>query len=67
MPHIVIFMKYPSHLASTVVKKAIEANQKNLFPDDESLQETLVQAAGKLSEDGIRILSVTLVKEGKLE
>lgn len=67
MPHIVIFMKFPSHLATTFVKKAIEAMQKNLFPDDESIQETLVQSAGRVYEDGLRLLSVTLVKEGKLE
>ena len=67
MPHIVIFAKCPSHMATTFVKKAIEGIQKNLFPDDESLQETLVQSAGKFTEDGTRLLSVTRVKEGKLE
>lgn len=67
MPHIVLFVKYPSHLARTVAKKALEVMQKNLFPDDESIQKILVQSAGKLTEDGIRNLSVTLVKEGKLE
>ena len=67
MPHIVLFVKYPSHIARTVIKKALEARQKNLFPDDDSIQEILVNSAGKLTEDGIRGLSVTLVKEGKLE
>jgi hypothetical protein len=67
MPHIVIFAKFPSHLTTTVVEKMLEANKKNLFPDDESIQETVVQSAGTFSEDGIRVLSVTLVKEGKLE
>jgi len=67
MPHIVLFMKYPSHIVNKVVQKAVEAVQKNLFPDDESIQETLVRSAWKSSEDGLRALSVTLVKEGKLE
>jgi hypothetical protein len=49
------------------VKKALEARQKNLFPDDESIQEVLVHSAAKVTEDGIKGLSVTLVKEGKLE
>jgi len=67
VPHLVLFTKYPSHITTKVVKKALEARQKNLFPDDESIQETLVRSAGKFSEDGVRMLSVTLVKEGKLE
>jgi hypothetical protein len=67
MPHLVIFMKYPSHIIGKVVKKAIESVQKNLFPDDESIQETLVLSAWKSCEDGITALSVTRVKEGKLE
>ena len=37
------------------------------FPDDESIQETLVLSAWKSTEEGIRALSVTSVKEGKLE
>jgi hypothetical protein len=49
------------------VTKAIDAIQKNLFPDDETIQETLVQSAGKITEDGVKLLSVTQVKEGKLE
>ena len=67
MPHIVIFAKCPSHLVTTMVKKVLEARQKNLFPDDESIQENLVQSAGKFTEDGTRLLSVTSVKEGKLK
>ncbi|NVM38296.1 MAG: hypothetical protein HWN81_22065 [Candidatus Lokiarchaeota archaeon] len=67
MPHIVIFMKCPSHVVAKVVQKAMEARQKNLFPDDESIQENLVLSAWKTCEDGVQFLSVTLVKEGKLE
>ena len=60
-------MKCPSHKIGTVTQKALKAIQKNLFPDDESIQETLVLSAWKSSEDGIDSLSVTRVKEGKLE
>ncbi|GAH07382.1 unnamed protein product [marine sediment metagenome] len=67
MPHIVIFMKYPTRIIKKVVQKALEALQKNLFPDDESIQETLVLSAWKSTEDGTRALSVTRVKEGKVE
>jgi len=67
MPHIVIFMKYPTRIVKKVAQKSLEALQKNLFPDDESIQETLVLSAWKATEDGIRKLSVTRVKEGKVE
>lgn len=67
MPFVVIFMKYPSYVVNTVVKKALESVQKNLFPDDDSLYEVLVRSAWKVTEDGLRALSVCRVKEGKLE
>ena len=67
MPHIVLFIKCPSHVVPKFVQKALEAMKKNLFPDDESIQETRVRSAWKYYEDGARGLSVTLVKEGKLE
>jgi DNA replication initiation complex subunit (GINS family) len=43
MPFVVIFMKYPTHIVKKVVQKALEANQKNLFPDEEDLYEVLVR------------------------
>ena len=67
MPHIVIIVTCPSHLASKFVEKVLEALKKNMFPDDESKQEALVRSAWKISEDGIKFLSITDVKEGKLE
>lgn len=67
MPYIVMTAKYPSHLAQEVTQKAMEANKKNLFPDDSEIQEVRVQSAGKLTEEGIKLMTVTLVKEGKLE
>ncbi len=67
MPHIVLNMKYPSHLASTVIKKSAEARTKKLLPDEDLTQEILVSSAAKFSEDGVKLLTVTRVKEGKLE
>jgi hypothetical protein len=67
LPYIVIFVKCPSHIIGKFTQKALEAVKKNLFPDDESLQELRVRSAWKTTEDGVRFLSVTSVKEGKLE
>jgi hypothetical protein len=67
MPFVIISMKYPSHITNTVVQKAVESAQKNLFPDDDSLYEVLVRSAWKTTEEGLRGLSVCRVKEGKLE
>jgi len=51
-----MFAKYPNHLVTIVSKKVPEAIQKNLFPDDESLQKTLVHSAGTLTEDGVILI-----------
>ena len=67
MPFVVIFMKYPTHLVKKVVQKAVEANQKNMFPDEEDLYEVLVRSAWKSTPEGLKAMSVVLVKEGKLE
>jgi hypothetical protein len=47
--------------------KALEAFNKNKFLEDESIQDIIVQSAWKPSEECMRCLSVTRVKEGKLE
>jgi hypothetical protein len=65
MPYIVSFVKYPSHIASKVAKKYIELLQK--VPPDDSLGELIIQSAVKITDEGIRILAVTRVKEGKFE
>jgi hypothetical protein len=48
-----------------MVKKAFEVNKK--FPPDDSLGDELVPTAINADMDGIKSLSVTLVKKGKLE
>lgn len=65
MPYIVVFVKFPSHIANKVSKRFIESQQK--FPDDDSLGETIIRSAVKTTTEGVNILTVTSVKEGKLE
>ena len=65
MPYIINFTRWPSDAIPEVVKKAIDATKK--FPPDESLGESVVPNAIKGTLDGVRTISVTLVKEGKLE
>lgn len=65
MPYIISFTKWPSDKASEVIKIAIEVAQK--YPPDDSLGEPVVPNAVKGSLEGLRTLSVTEVKEGKLE
>ena len=65
MPYIVVFTRWPSDKIPEVVKKAIEVTQK--FPPDDSLGDQIVPNAINTSLDGVRTISITLVKEGKLE
>ncbi len=65
MAYIVVYTRWPSDVIPEIVKKAIEVARK--FPEDESLGESVVPNAVKGTLDGITTLSVTLVKEGKLE
>ncbi len=65
MPYLVSFSRWPGESTVEMVKKAIVVDKK--FPPDESLGETLVPNAINADMDGIKSISVTLVKEGKLE
>ena len=65
MPYLVSNVKYPSHIAAKVAQKYFEVLQK--FPDDDSIAEVIIRSAVKVTEDGIRVLGVTRVKEGKFE
>ena len=65
MPYLVVFVRWPGESTAEMVKKAIEVDKK--FPPDDSLGEEIVPNAINADMDGIRSLSVTLVKEGKLE
>ncbi len=56
---------FPSHKAPEAAKMFLE--QLSKYPDDESLGETLVNAAVKTTTCGIRVVSVSKVNKGKLE
>lgn len=65
MVYIVTNSIFPSHRAPEAGKKFLEQLKK--YAEDESLGETLVNAAVKTTTCGIRVLNVTTVKKGKLE
>ena len=65
MPYIVVFVKFPSHIANKVSKRFMESLQK--FPDDDSLGEVIIRSAVKTTQEGVNILTVSSVNEGKLE
>ena len=66
MPYLITFARWPSHKTAEVVKKAIESLKKS--SNDETLGEGLVSGnAIKVTEEGVRSISVTNVSKGKLE
>ncbi len=65
MPYLVTFIRWPSESTAEMIKKAIAVAKK--FPPDDSFGEALVPNAINSDMDGIKSLSVTLVKKGKLE
>lgn len=64
MPIVITTTAYPSHKQNEVVKRYLQVRKKN--PLDESLGEN-VAAPVKITIDGIRILNIIIVKEGKIE
>ena len=64
MPFIIATMTYPSHQQDDVIKKYIKLIPK--YPPDESLGETIAQPV-TTGSNGITVLSIYRVKEGKLE
>ncbi|MFX0135117.1 MAG: hypothetical protein ACFFDN_15855 [Candidatus Hodarchaeota archaeon] len=65
MPYIFVYVWYPSHKVEEAVKVYLEMLKK--FPEDESLGELIIPASVNTGCEGIKSLSVTKVKEGKLE
>ena len=61
MPYIVTSAKYPSHIATEVGKKYLEALQK--FPLGEGPGELIIPAATRGTTEGVRVFSVTKVKD----
>ena len=65
MPYLVTTLTYPTDKASRVAETYLQALQQ--YPTDENLETELIPAAVKSTTDGLRVLSISEVKEGKLD
>ena len=65
MPYLITTATYPSDKAPDVAKMYLEAIVK--FPPDDNLATQVVPAAVKATSQGIKVLAVAEIKEGKLE
>ena len=65
MPYIITTSLYPSHKASEVAERYLEAITKH--PPDENLATEVVPAAVKSIHEGIKVTGISEVKKGKLE
>ena len=65
MPYIITTSLYPSDKTSEVAERYLEALAK--YPPDENLATEVVPAAIKATHEGIRVMIIAEVKEGKLE
>jgi len=65
MPYIVSTAKYPRHISDKVADRYFEVIQKN--PPDESLGNMAVPIAAKSTVEGIKVITILEVAEGKFE
>ena len=65
MPYLITTSTYPSHKAPEVANRYLEAIAK--YPQDDSLATEVVPAAVKATSEGIKVLGVAEIKEGKFE
>ncbi len=65
MPYIFTTSQYPSHLATAVGERYLKALTK--YPPDATLGDQIVPAAVTTNSEGIRVLGISEIKEGKLE
>ncbi len=65
MPYIFTTSWYPTDKSNEVAKRYFEMLEK--FPPDESLGELIVPAAVTTTKQGVKVMVVSEVKEGKLE
>ncbi len=65
MVYIVVKSWYPSHKAEEVEERYMEMLQK--YPPDTSLAEQVVPLAGRATKEGIEVMAISLVKEGKFD
>ena len=65
MPYLITTSLYPSEIAPEVGARYLEALAK--YPPDESLGSPTVPAAVNTTHQGIKVIGISDVKEGKLE
>ncbi len=65
MPYIITTSIYPTEKGPEVAEKYLEAIKK--YPPDENLGVEVVPAAVKSTHEGVQVLGIVDVKEGKLE
>ena len=65
MPYLITTSLYPTDRATQVAEKYMEMLAK--YPPDENLGNELVPAAVKTTHDGVKVVGILEVKEGKLE
>ena len=65
MPYIVTTSIYPTEKGPEVAQKYLEAIEK--YPPDENLAAQTVPAAVKSGHEGVKVIGIQEVKEGKLE
>lgn len=65
MPYLITTSLYPSEIAPKVGTRYLEALAK--YPPDDDIGTEIVPAAVKSSLQGIRVLSISEIKEGKLD
>ena len=65
MPYGVAKSWYPTHLASEVAKRYLEAIKK--YPPDDSISTPLIPVAVKTTKKGIETMAIIEIKKGKLE
>jgi hypothetical protein len=65
MPYLITTSLFPSDKGPEVAEKYLEAIKK--YPSDENLATEVVPAAVKATHQGIKVVGIAEVKEGKLE
>jgi len=65
MPYLVTTSLYPNQIAPEVGARYIEALA--MYPPDEGIGTEIVPAAVKSTHQGIKVLTISEIKEGKLD
>lgn len=65
MVYIIVTTCFPTHKGNEAARKYIEQLKK--YPEDDSLGESVLDLAVKATTDGIKAISISEAKKGKLE